>query len=380
MAGHTRVCRGGHVRTTSASGARTSGSRRVHDAREGQHHDQDPRAATALPRRWRRASPAQPGSRATRPAPSGPRPAGPATIRRAPARGLRGATARCRPAEIQLLSSTSSMMPQGPRDPKSRAMIVALVLLAAVVLRGVFFLRFDESYFDSDQAIVGLMAKHLLEGRAFPLFFYGQEYMLGVESWVMAPVFAVFGPSVFALRLTMVLLNAVTTLTLVVAARARRTPAPVAGGAGGGPVRARAVHHRGAPGRSPGRQRRAVPVGARGVAAARQAAGPGCRDGRRVPPPGVLRLRPAGAVPGAVRRGARPIDAVDPPVGPDGVRVRRGVPGRQRAEASRRPDGAGLGRACRCRPGSTDQGNVDAVAGPRERAGRARCRRGFARL
>ena len=56
---------------------------------------------------------------------------------------------------------------------------MALVLLAAVVLRGVFFLRFDESYFDSDQAIVGLMAKHLLEGRAFPLFFYGQEYMLG---------------------------------------------------------------------------------------------------------------------------------------------------------------------------------------------------------
>ena len=105
-------------------------------------------------------------------------------------------------------------MPQGPRDPKSRALIVALVLLAAVVLRGVFFLRFDESYFDSDQAIVGLMAKHLLEGRAFPLFFYGQEYMLGVESWVMAPVFAVFGPSVFALRLTMVLLNAVTALTL----------------------------------------------------------------------------------------------------------------------------------------------------------------------
>lgn len=93
-------------------------------------------------------------------------------------------------------------------------MFVVLVLLAAVVLRGWFFLRFDESYFDSDQAIVGLMAKHLVEGRAFPLFFYGQEYMLGVESWVMAPVFAVFGSTVFALRLTMVLLNAVTAVTL----------------------------------------------------------------------------------------------------------------------------------------------------------------------
>jgi hypothetical protein len=93
-------------------------------------------------------------------------------------------------------------------------MIVALVLLAAVVLRGAFFLRFDESYFDSDQAIVGLMAKHLVEGRALPLFFYGQEYMLGVESWVMAPIFALFGPTVFALRLTMVLLNAVTAIVL----------------------------------------------------------------------------------------------------------------------------------------------------------------------
>ena len=51
---------------------------------------------------------------------------------------------------------------------KSRAMIVALVLLAAVVLRGAFFLRFDESYFDSDQAIVGLMAKHLARGPRFP--------------------------------------------------------------------------------------------------------------------------------------------------------------------------------------------------------------------
>jgi hypothetical protein len=96
----------------------------------------------------------------------------------------------------------------------SRAMFVVPVLVAAVVLRGWFFLRFDESYFDSDQAIVGLMAKHLVEGRAFPLFFYGQEYMLGVESWLMAPVFFALGPSVFALRLTMVLLNVVTAVTL----------------------------------------------------------------------------------------------------------------------------------------------------------------------
>ena len=99
------------------------------------------------------------------------------------------------------------MMPQGRRDPKSRALIAAGVLIAAVLVRSWFFLRFDESYFDSDQAIVGLMAKHLVEGRAFPLFFYGQEYMLAVESWLMAPIFVVLGPSVFALRLTLVLIQ-----------------------------------------------------------------------------------------------------------------------------------------------------------------------------
>lgn len=97
---------------------------------------------------------------------------------------------------------------------RRRLLTVVVVLLAAVALRGAFFLRFDESYFDSDQAIVGLMAKHLAEGRAFPLFFYGQEYMLGVEAWVMAPVFLIFGPTVFALRLTMVLLNAATVVLL----------------------------------------------------------------------------------------------------------------------------------------------------------------------
>jgi len=87
--------------------------------------------------------------------------------------------------------------------------VPALALgLLALVLRSWFFLRFDEAYFDSDQAIVGLMAKHITEGRAWPLFFYGQEYMLAVEAWVMAPVFLLLGPTVFSLHLTMVLINA----------------------------------------------------------------------------------------------------------------------------------------------------------------------------
>ena len=106
------------------------------------------------------------------------------------------------------------MMPQEPRDSRRHVLLAGLVILAAVLFRSWFLLEFDESYFDSDQAIVGLMAKHLVEGRARPLFFYGQEYMLGVESWVMAPFFAAFGPTVLALRLTLVVLNAITALLL----------------------------------------------------------------------------------------------------------------------------------------------------------------------
>ena len=48
------------------------------------------------------------------------------------------------------------------------------VAAAIVLLRTLVYLRFERLAFNSDQAIVGLMAKHLSEGRAFPLFFYGQ--------------------------------------------------------------------------------------------------------------------------------------------------------------------------------------------------------------
>src|SRR6186713_2434483 len=97
---------------------------------------------------------------------------------RAPVRARHDARPMDTRGRTRLLSSTSSMMPQAARDPKRLALLVGLLIVAAVVFRSVFFLEFDESYFDSDQAIVGLMAKHLAEGRARPLFFYGQEYML----------------------------------------------------------------------------------------------------------------------------------------------------------------------------------------------------------
>jgi 4-amino-4-deoxy-L-arabinose transferase-like glycosyltransferase len=53
----------------------------------------------------------------------------------------------------------------------------------------------------SDEATVGLMAKHIASGTNFPVFFYGQNYMGAFEAYVAALLFALFGISLFTLKL-----------------------------------------------------------------------------------------------------------------------------------------------------------------------------------
>jgi hypothetical protein len=95
---------------------------------------------------------------------------------------------------------------------------VILVLVAAallVIARTALFLIWEQSAFDSDQAIFGLMAKHIVEGRAFPVFIYGDNYMLSVQAWLAAPLFAIFGPSVALLKLPVFFVNIATGVLLV---------------------------------------------------------------------------------------------------------------------------------------------------------------------
>lgn len=65
------------------------------------------------------------------------------------------------------------------------------------------------AHFDSDQAVFGIMAEDLVKGRAFPLFMYGQRYLLSVSVWLCAPFFALFGPSIVTLKGPIFLLNLV---------------------------------------------------------------------------------------------------------------------------------------------------------------------------
>lgn len=84
-----------------------------------------------------------------------------------------------------------------------------------VLLRAWPFVAWPSAHFDSDQAIVGLMAKHISEGRAFPLYYYGQPYMLAVEAWLAAPVMLAFGPTVTSLKIPLVAINLATVLLLL---------------------------------------------------------------------------------------------------------------------------------------------------------------------
>ncbi len=95
----------------------------------------------------------------------------------------------------------------------------ALVLAAAALLalfRSLPFALFEQIQFDSDQAVFGLMAKHLAEGRAFPLFMYGNAYLLAVEAWLAAPLLLVAPTDLLTLSVPLLATNVAVAMLLVV--------------------------------------------------------------------------------------------------------------------------------------------------------------------
>ncbi|MFG1991082.1 hypothetical protein ACGFJ7_14025 [Actinoplanes sp. NPDC048988] len=79
-----------------------------------------------------------------------------------------------------------------------------ILIVAAAVRVGLLILEWPAS--NSDEATMGIMAMHIAEGRHFPSFMYGQSYMGTAEAYLAAAAFWVFGPSLVALRVPMLLL------------------------------------------------------------------------------------------------------------------------------------------------------------------------------
>jgi hypothetical protein len=67
----------------------------------------------------------------------------------------------------------------------------------------------SQTHVHSDEAIIGLMGKHILEGRYFPFYMYGQPYNAGAawEAYLAAIAFAFLGVSVISLKSCIVVLS-----------------------------------------------------------------------------------------------------------------------------------------------------------------------------
>ena len=85
----------------------------------------------------------------------------------------------------------------------TRSRLFFLVLAGGAILRLLFLAT---PWMDSDMAINGLMARHILDG-AFPVFFYGQPYCGSLEAFWAAPFFLLFGADRFTLNLSILVLS-----------------------------------------------------------------------------------------------------------------------------------------------------------------------------
>lgn len=96
--------------------------------------------------------------------------------------------------------SETSMVNRGSRKTLLSDIIpVMILILSSLAIRWILILA-NKVPFNSDEAIVGLMARHILAGET-PIFFYGQSYMGSLDSYLVAGAFLLFGSTVHAIRI-----------------------------------------------------------------------------------------------------------------------------------------------------------------------------------
>ena len=83
---------------------------------------------------------------------------------------------------------------------KRHHLFLLIILFVGLAIR-LDFLTNNHFAIDSDEAIVGLMAKHIAEGQAIPTFYYGQHYMGSLEAICVAALGSVVGFENYTLKL-----------------------------------------------------------------------------------------------------------------------------------------------------------------------------------
>jgi len=83
---------------------------------------------------------------------------------------------------------------------RRHAFFIGLFVVVAAARFAILFA--SQTHVHSDEAIIGLMGKHILEGHHFPFYMYGQPYNAGAawEAYLATVAFALFGVSVVPLK------------------------------------------------------------------------------------------------------------------------------------------------------------------------------------
>jgi hypothetical protein len=116
-------------------------------------------------------------------------------------------------------SETHTPTDARPSDSHTRWWPWLLLAAGLVVCRCLPYVVWGTLAFDADQAMVGLMAKHVAELRALPVYQYGLPYVLMVSAYTTAPFMWVLGATPLALKLPVLLINVGVGVALLVAMR-----------------------------------------------------------------------------------------------------------------------------------------------------------------
>ena len=84
---------------------------------------------------------------------------------------------------------------------KSKDLLCLIFILLTTIFTRYKLLKYWYTHFYGDEAVVGLMARHILEGE-IPVFYYGQEYLGSLEALVASFYFHLFGSSPLVLKLS----------------------------------------------------------------------------------------------------------------------------------------------------------------------------------
>ena len=115
--------------------------------------------------------------------------------------------------DVMIRPSAESAVRYAVASDRARLRTIGPALAAAVVLIATGFrlalVARGWPQLNSDEAVIGLMARNILYQHEYPLFYWGQYYLGPLQAYLAAGSFALLGPTPFALRLPDILLTGV---------------------------------------------------------------------------------------------------------------------------------------------------------------------------